>query len=453
MTAEIAVLNKLAVTLAADSAVTINVGGPEKVYNSADKIFEISNYDPIGLMVYNNPEVQGIPIEVIAKKYRDNICKSQFPTVFEFASDFLRHLENMEAPECTVSENIVFSVSPIFASLKARRETEFRRVIEEIRQTSDHQPESELTTDKLESLLFEADLGLVETEITRLQAIDLSAWSQDLTTTEAVIAAHDNHINEAIDFVFDDTTLPEVIRAKLVEIGGLCLLKEHFSSGLTGLVFAGFGKDEIFPSLIAFEIYGHVAGRLKYIQTNKFDVDRSLVPIATVIPFAQQEMVDRFIYGMDNQFLQLCDSFFDGSLTALRTTLESSIAGMDSPSSEPLRLALGEAIGAIMEEFRHTLVNNHLKASRAQISDIIRSMPKQELAALSESLVHITSLKRKFSPDAESVGGPIDVAMITRAEGFVWVRRKHYFEPALNPRYFNRRYKPDRPYEEERDHL
>lgn len=59
---------------------------------------------------------------------------------------------------------------------------------------------------------------------------------------------------------------------------------------------------------------------------------------------------------------------------------------------------------------------------------------------MAESLVHITSLKRRFSAEAESVGGPIDVVMITRSEGLVWVKRKHYFDPALNPRYFYRRY-------------
>lgn len=34
----------------------------------------------------------------------------------------------------------------------------------------------------------------------------------------------------------------------------------------------------------------------------------------------------------------------------------------------------------------------------------------------------------------ETVGGPIDVAVITRGDGFIWIRRKHYFEPSLNPR-------------------
>jgi hypothetical protein len=71
LTAEIALLNKLAVTLAADSAVTIPSADGTKVYNSADKIFEATNHDPIGIMVYNSPEINGIPIESIVKMYLD----------------------------------------------------------------------------------------------------------------------------------------------------------------------------------------------------------------------------------------------------------------------------------------------------------------------------------------------------------------------------------------------
>lgn len=45
------------------------------------------------------------------------------------------------------------------------------------------------------------------------------------------------------------------------------------------------------------------------------------------------------------------------------------------------------------------------------------------------------------SVEPETVGGPVDVAVISRHEGFVWVKRKYYFNPAVNPRYMARAYK------------
>jgi hypothetical protein len=35
----------------------------------------------------------------------------------------------------------------------------------------------------------------------------------------------------------------------------------------------------------------------------------------------------------------------------------------------------------------------------------------------------------------ETVGGPIDVAVISRGDGFIWIKRKQYFDPNLNPQF------------------
>ena len=59
-------------------------------------------------------------------------------------------------------------------------------------------------------------------------------------------------------------------------------------------------------------------------------------------------------------------------------------------------------------------------------------LPKDELANLAESLVSLTALHRKVSRDLEAVGGAIDVAVISKGDGFVWIKRKHYFKPELN---------------------
>lgn len=70
------------------------------------------------------------------------------------------------------------------------------------------------------------------------------------------------------------------------------------------------------------------------------------------------------------------------------------------------------------------------------IKSIVGLLPKEELAEMAETLVNLTSFKRTVSPEAETVGGPIDVAVISKGDGLVWIKRKHYFSPDLNPRYF-----------------
>jgi len=60
-------------------------------------------------------------------------------------------------------------------------------------------------------------------------------------------------------------------------------------------------------------------------------------------------------------------------------------------------------------------------------------MPIQDAIDLAEFLVYTAVMFSRFSPGAPVVGGPIEVAAITKHEGFKWIKRKHYFDARLNP--------------------
>lgn len=95
MTAEVAILNKGAVALAADSAVTISGSGPLKIYNSVNKIFELHDESPVGILIYGSMDFMGIHLETIIKQYRrDRSRKTSFAHVKEFSIDFRNYLES-----------------------------------------------------------------------------------------------------------------------------------------------------------------------------------------------------------------------------------------------------------------------------------------------------------------------------------------------------------------------
>jgi hypothetical protein len=75
------------------------------------------------------------------------------------------------------------------------------------------------------------------------------------------------------------------------------------------------------------------------------------------------------------------------------------------------------------------------------VLDIVGDLPKDDLAAMAESLVNLTSFKRRISPEMETVGGPIDVAVISKGDGFIWIKRKHYFSKELNPGFLTNYYR------------
>jgi hypothetical protein len=199
------------------------------------------------------------------------------------------------------------------------------------------------------------------------------------------------------------------------------------------LVIAGYGEKELFPTLVAYEIDGMLFGKLKYKKTEKVDIDRD-GDRARVLPFAQKEMVERFLYGLDTGIQSNVIKFCRDTISEIGKEL---IAA--SGVSERKMKELSEKTKAAEQAFLTGLRENGLEGIRRQsqrgIEDMVEFMPKPELATMAEALVNLTSIKRRVSRGMETVGGPIDVAVISKSEGFVWVKRKHYFPSEINPRF------------------
>lgn len=67
------------------------------------------------------------------------------------------------------------------------------------------------------------------------------------------------------------------------------------------------------------------------------------------------------------------------------------------------------------------------------LSMLLPAMPIQDAIDLAKFLVETTTQFSRFVPGAPTVGGPIEIAAITKHEGFKWVNRKHYYNKDLNP--------------------
>jgi len=99
MTAEIGIMNRLGIALAADSAVSL--GESRKIYTSAEKLFQLSFTAPVGAMVYGNANLVSTPWETIIKSYRRHIGKSVSSSLEEYADSlvsYLRRTRGMFSP-------------------------------------------------------------------------------------------------------------------------------------------------------------------------------------------------------------------------------------------------------------------------------------------------------------------------------------------------------------------
>ena len=123
MTSEVVVMNRMGVALAADSAVTLEMGDSSKVRDSALKLFMLSKYRPVGVMVYNNAQLLGVPLETIIKLFRRKLGRRPFDTLREYGEELIRFLDgNAELfPEAVQNRYLLQAL-----------ETEFRRIGEQV---------------------------------------------------------------------------------------------------------------------------------------------------------------------------------------------------------------------------------------------------------------------------------------------------------------------------------
>jgi len=94
MAAEIAVLNRSAVALAADSATTILTRRGIKINNNPDKFFHLSDRAPVGLMMFGNAEFMEQPLESLIKPFRFGPLGVSKPTVGEYAAALFEFFEH-----------------------------------------------------------------------------------------------------------------------------------------------------------------------------------------------------------------------------------------------------------------------------------------------------------------------------------------------------------------------
>lgn len=91
MSAGICIMNKNAIAMAADSAVT--VGDHVAIHNSANKLFSLSKVAPVGAIIYAKGTLMEVPVELVVKEYKNALGTKTFDTLQEYLDDFISYLE------------------------------------------------------------------------------------------------------------------------------------------------------------------------------------------------------------------------------------------------------------------------------------------------------------------------------------------------------------------------
>lgn len=437
MSAEIAILNKSAVALAADSAVTISSGGGSaKVFDSEDKLFELTLEDPIGVMIHNGMTFMDAPLPVLVKRHRSGCAR--FGTVAEAADGFLDHLlQYARTVDARARERDVRrALQPLLRSISARVDRAFFARLRD--ETAADQDELQR---RLADLRREILTQETERAIQSLGSRPDASFIGESTDPDG----HAESVRRIVEAAFADAD--EAQLALLYRAAELELSKRVPDHAATGVVVAGFGHKEMFPALVSFELYGMVDGRLRYAKADEVRIGQGDEK-ARVLPFAQKEMVDRFLYGIDDDIQERFDEFCAREAPAIGEALARNLEFTDDRERDAFRADVDTAVTTFHGDLAINVFGKMRERSRAELDEMIEFMPKAEMARMAEALVNLTSIKRRVTRGLETVAGPVDCAVISEADGFVWVKRKHYFPGELNHRFFERARGRRRPLED-----
>ena len=435
-------MNSQGIALAADSAVTSGQGMGQKIFTSASKIFMLSKFHPIGVMIYGDANLMRVPWETVIKLYRIRLGRRTFKAVSEYASDFLLFLcedEKIYSEEIQdrYVEGYIFSY--------------YRLIQQEITSRADRELDNE-------SEIEEADLReiasmVVQTHYQKWREAD-SSLSVPETFRRDFRTKYRSLIRQAKKEIFEQLPITSQSSRRLTEIAINLFLK--FPDGiwgpsLSGIVFAGFGTGDVFPVLEAYSVEGRIGDYLKHKRDEGACSEISFSNRASIVPFAQSEMVLTFLTGIDPDYQEFLDEYMRELCSDYPQVLVDSIDGLNNGDRETIKKRLRDVGQRKFERYTQELTKYRRENYIDLEMSVVWALPKDELAEMAESLISLTSFKRRVSATAETVSGPIDVAVISKGDGFIWIKRKHYFQRDLNHHFLANYFREDQPNERENE--
>ncbi len=153
---------------------------------------------------------------------------------------------------------------------------------------------------------------------------------------------------------------------------------------LTGLLVAGYSGDRFFPELYRMGVPMHSPESVR--------PDRDGKPWFGAVWYGLTDAIVRFHHGRDDRFFEVID--------------------------QALRERSGSADLKIDESLRESV------RGQLEYPVLFHAMPLNDAVEYAEFVVDLTIKRCRFVVGAELCGGPIDVATVTKQEGFAWRMRK-----------------------------
>lgn len=424
MTAIVGIINKQGVAFAADSAATHTVSSTRKITNHANKIFELSKVNPVGVALCGSLAFEGVEWEDIIKMYRKSIGDKTLDTVDDYAHDFWSYVRTSILSRFTEEQKAdsKFVIQRFFNEA-------FETVVEKLKNEG---KEIEKASDK----------DVIDAILAFVQMIDKQYEGREKVEDFKDYSYEDymRYSSAQFDELLKELTEKKDCPKDFIEQFSKALYKvvvsgTHVYLTKSQLIFWGYGENELFPSYHAYSVSLAIDGRLKLTYDTDWKVSETKG--SCVAPFAQTDVANTMVRGVDDTLRQQFYTQYKESVSLIKEELLKGLEAAGAPN-ELMKVVSGIDVDKYQDLYKKSM-NEYIDTNYVnKLLEMVGSLGKEDLGDMAENLVRMTCLKRHITTDEETVGGPVDVAVITKGDGFVWLKRKHYFSADINHRYFER---------------
>jgi hypothetical protein len=183
-------------------------------------------------------------------------------------------------------------------------------------------------------------------------------------------------------------------------------------------VFAGFGKNQIYPSMIELVLHDYVDGKLYYEIINEKKIDHTDEHDIEYIQLNNFQAIESFISELSEETKQ-------GYLNVFKTYLLEKVEEKEEQlSKEKIRL-LHKNIDKIIMNIDQRIVNLIEQVEATNVSSL-SLISIEDLVIFAENMIKMAIVHSEYSfikGFQGSSGGKIQSAAITAIDGFVWSKQ------------------------------
>ena len=401
MTSQLILLNGFGVALASDSAMTL---GNKRTYETAEKVIPLPKPHRIAVLHSGSVTIHGMPYSVLVNEWANTLGSTSLRTVALYRQNFLSWLNDNHdwVTPNRATEDFMYQLKDIYRII-------WKKIQDNVN-TDTSEPEQQ------------AKCLEIFTDYTNMYSGFPSLMHSEGDWTNQAYSRIEKEVTESRNYWFDDIPMNEEINAQINKFTRLYLERGHFLNR-AGLAFAGFGEKQLLPSYSNVNIGGIMNESLLYEHDGDLSAEPGESGYFGICPIGQRGSIDLVLKGLDYRLVGIARD------AVIKTIFPPEDGAKDQSENEktgdtPEVVAdpeFSQKIHAAIERsFEEWSEDKYVRGLRSAIA----SLPVASLATVARSLIEVQSLSQTITGEMGTVGGPIDVATISREHGFQWVRHK-----------------------------